>query len=794
MVGLGNVDNTSDANKPVSTATQTALDVKLASATAATTYSPIASPTFTGTPAAPTASATTNSTQIATTAFVKTAVDNLINGAGPAYDTLKELSDLIIADESTASALATTVGNKAPIASPTFTGTVTLPLTTSGYVTTTGSGVISSVATIPNAGLTNSAITINGTSVSLGGTRTLTTTDISEGTNLYYTDERAQDAIGNFLGTGLSYNDSTGAISVTPNTYDAYGAAAAITKSSIGLGNVENTALSTWAGSTNVTTLGTVSTGTWSAGTIALNKGGTGETTQAGAANAILPSQSSASEKYLTSDGTNVSWATVNEYSAPTLGSTSIASGATVTTVAGLTLTSPTFTNPSLGTNIVSRAFVAVVSGWSSTAASSTDGITWTLGTLPEYSSWNSVTYGNNTFVAIGSPGSVASSTDGATWTLRTLPNTNISWQGVTFGNNIFAAITYNSTTAASSTDGITWTLRTLPLLRSWKSVTYGNGTFVAVAYMQTSAASSTDGIEWTLRTLPDEARWNSVTYGNGTFAAITYNSTTAASSTDGITWTLRTLPANAAWKSVTYGNGTFVAVVYGSSKAASSTDGITWTLQTLPNLHWQSVTYGNGTFVAVTYYSSTAASSTDGITWTLGTLPASAAWNSVTYGEYTVNSSGTLSIAGSTGTSGQVLTSTGTGVEWQSLPVNPTTNRDQVIYIENGDTIEVDAITINTYDVVTAEWILTIIGAAGAAGSTRVSKILANSLYANPTQIVFNEYSIMENISDGDAANISNVSVDVSLDDGMSLKVTNNSGAQIAAFFTKTYNVVNID
>lgn len=40
-----------------------------------------------------------------------------------------------------------------------------------------------------------------------------------------YTDEMAQDAIGNALGTGLSYNDGTGAISVTANTYDAYGAA-----------------------------------------------------------------------------------------------------------------------------------------------------------------------------------------------------------------------------------------------------------------------------------------------------------------------------------------------------------------------------------------------------------------------------------------------------------------------------------------------------------------------------------------------------------------------------------------
>ena len=46
----------------------------------------------------------------------------------------------------------------------------------------------------------------------------LTTSDIEEGTNLYFTDERAQDAVGNAVGTGLSYNDTTGAISVDTNT------------------------------------------------------------------------------------------------------------------------------------------------------------------------------------------------------------------------------------------------------------------------------------------------------------------------------------------------------------------------------------------------------------------------------------------------------------------------------------------------------------------------------------------------------------------------------------------------
>jgi len=73
-VGLANVDNTSDVNKPVSTATQTALDAKLASATAASTYAPLASPTLTGVPTAPTASGNTNTTQIATTAYTDTAL------------------------------------------------------------------------------------------------------------------------------------------------------------------------------------------------------------------------------------------------------------------------------------------------------------------------------------------------------------------------------------------------------------------------------------------------------------------------------------------------------------------------------------------------------------------------------------------------------------------------------------------------------------------------------------------------------------------------------------------------
>ena len=85
---------------------------------------PKASPALSGTPTAPTASAATNSTQVATTAYVTTAVSNLVGGAPGALNTLNELAAAIGDDASYASGITTALGNKANTASPTFTGTV----------------------------------------------------------------------------------------------------------------------------------------------------------------------------------------------------------------------------------------------------------------------------------------------------------------------------------------------------------------------------------------------------------------------------------------------------------------------------------------------------------------------------------------------------------------------------------------------------------------------------------------------------------------------------------------------
>ena len=55
--------------------------------------------------------------------------------------------------------------------------------------------------------------------------------------------------------------------------------ASGISKSKVGLGNVENISISTWSGTNSITTVGTITSGVWSGTAISLNNGGTGATT-----------------------------------------------------------------------------------------------------------------------------------------------------------------------------------------------------------------------------------------------------------------------------------------------------------------------------------------------------------------------------------------------------------------------------------------------------------------------------------------------------------------------------------
>jgi hypothetical protein len=125
----------------------------------------------------------------------------------------------VVFEGSTANDFETTV----TVTDPTADRTITFPDVTGTVVTTGDSATVSNTmlaGSIANDKLSNSAITINGTSTSLGGSRTLGSDDIAEGsTNKYFTDERAQDAIGTVVGNGLDYDDETGAISVDPSEF-----------------------------------------------------------------------------------------------------------------------------------------------------------------------------------------------------------------------------------------------------------------------------------------------------------------------------------------------------------------------------------------------------------------------------------------------------------------------------------------------------------------------------------------------------------------------------------------------
>lgn len=108
---------------------------------------------------------------------------------------------------------------------------------------------------------------------------------------------------------------------------------AAVTKANVGLGNVENTALSTWTGTNKITTLGTITTGTWNGSAIPVANGGTGATTAANA-RTNLGLGSAATYTATTSVGNNSNLPTgaaIQTYVSNTVGSYVKKSGDTMT-------------------------------------------------------------------------------------------------------------------------------------------------------------------------------------------------------------------------------------------------------------------------------------------------------------------------------------------------------------------------------------------------------------------------------------------------------------------------------
>ena len=110
-----------------------------------------------------------------------------------------------------------------------------------------------------------------------------------------------------------------------------------LNSTAVGLGNVENTALSTWAGSSNVTTLGTVATGKWQGDAVTVPYGGTGVTTLTGIVKGngtAAFSAAVAGTDYLTPTGSGSGLTALPSNTAlyPTLNQNTTGSAATLTT------------------------------------------------------------------------------------------------------------------------------------------------------------------------------------------------------------------------------------------------------------------------------------------------------------------------------------------------------------------------------------------------------------------------------------------------------------------------------
>ena len=185
------------------TRTLTATNIGLGNVTNESKATMFSSPAFTGNATATTQTGTNSSTRIATTAFVQGRIDAIIGTAGSTLDTLGELSASLDSDSGSLASLVTTVGGKL-------------------QKDQNLSDLTDASAARTNLGLGSVANT----------TISVTSTSVSDGTNTFNKATLAS------LGTDAFDEDGTFASL----------RAQATTKGDVGLGSVENTALSTYTG------------------------------------------------------------------------------------------------------------------------------------------------------------------------------------------------------------------------------------------------------------------------------------------------------------------------------------------------------------------------------------------------------------------------------------------------------------------------------------------------------------------------------------------------------------------
>ena len=188
---------------------------------------PLESPALTGTPTAPTAAPGTNSTQVATTAYTDAAVASLVDGAPDLLNTLNELAGALQDNPDIISDLQDIAAGK----QDTLTEGANIDITGS-TISVTGLDTADVAEDASRLYFTNQrALDATSAAYDVAGAAAqalsdaedyadaLTTSDIAEGTNEYFTQARARQSLS--AGNAISYNNGTGEIAVDASQLDS---------------------------------------------------------------------------------------------------------------------------------------------------------------------------------------------------------------------------------------------------------------------------------------------------------------------------------------------------------------------------------------------------------------------------------------------------------------------------------------------------------------------------------------------------------------------------------------------
>jgi hypothetical protein len=696
MVGLDNVDNTTDANKPVSTATQTALDLK----------APIASPTFTGTVTLPgdpssslhaatkqyvdnTASGVVAKPQVlgATTANIDATYNNGTAGVGA---TLTHNTNGAFPAEA-AGASGWAVGKGILVKNQTnkeengryYISNMGSPSTP--YVLTR-CGYCDEASEIPGAYI----FVQDGTNAGTGWIQTVA----DAATFVVGTDDIN---VYQFSGSG-TYTAGTG-LTLTGNEYSINTSVTADLSTAQTLTNKTinanaNTITVTSANVSDFNEAAQDAVGTILSGDLAYNDSTPGIALNYVTVGNTLLDGVSGSSYGLIGTSTYLDVKNTNGYNKEieldiAAVKTQLDTDGYLTTSSTSTLTNKTLTSPKINEDVAVTATATELNVLDGITVSTTelnyvDGVTSAIQDQldDKVSLSGTETLSNKTllsptissvttaFYAAGlNKNYIVRSYDGTTWSQVSFPGS--CYRELRTMNGKLAAIGTISNSVATTQGlvysddyGSNWTTVTLPVSDVWKGGGYISGKYVVVGI--NNAVYSTDLVNWTTVSLTDvgapggfDNSWNGVEIVNGRM--YTYRGADGLYTENGVDWTAVTYPVTNI-QNIIYANSKYTII--GTNNAASSTDGLTsWTTSAMPSTGtWEGLGYGNGVYVAHKSGTTSMAYSSDAVTWASSSYPSSGSsydFSAITYfnGKF----------IGLTDSSADIVISSTDGITWVS-------------------------------------------------------------------------------------------------------------------------------